>query len=38
MTFANNDLVTVMKTTTWTIKSKEEKGSREGYEEDEFNI
>jgi hypothetical protein len=31
---SNNDLVTVMKTTTRTIKSKEGKGSGEGYEED----
>jgi len=36
MAYANNDLVTVMKTTTRTIKSKEGKGSGEGYEEDEF--
>jgi hypothetical protein len=38
MAYANNDLVTVMKTTTRTIKSKERKGSEEGYEEDELNI
>jgi hypothetical protein len=37
MACASNDMVTVMKTTTRTIKSKEEKGSGEGYE-DEFNI
>jgi hypothetical protein len=38
MAYANNDLVSVMKTTTRTIKSKEREGSGEGYEEDEFNI
>jgi hypothetical protein len=38
MAYANNDLVTVMKTTTRMIKSKKGKGSGEGYEEDEFNI
>jgi len=38
MAYANNDLVTVMKTTTRAIKSKEAKESGEGYEEDKFNI
>ena len=38
MAYANNDLVTVMKTTTRTIKNKQGKGNGEGYEEDEFNI
>jgi hypothetical protein len=38
MGYGNNDLVTVMKKTTGTIKSKVGEGSEEGYEEEEFNI
>jgi hypothetical protein len=38
MAYGNNDLVTVMKRTTRTIKSKVRKGSEEGYEVKEFNI